>query len=83
MARSCNTGVSCFVDAQGRIQKGDKLRDPETGSVFVRGVLSKEVNLVKQPEMTFYARFGDAFAVAMLLICAGAAFRSRRPRGVK
>ena len=68
MARSCNTGVTCFVDAQGRIGKGDKLMDPKTGSVFVKGVLSKEVQLPKDSEMTFYARFGDVFSVAMLVV---------------
>jgi apolipoprotein N-acyltransferase len=69
MARSCNTGVTCFIDAQGRIGRGDKLAEGETGSVFVRGVLSKEVLLAKQPEMTFYARFGDVFSLALLGIC--------------
>jgi len=68
MARSCNTGVTCFVDAQGRIGKGDKLTDPKTGSVFVKGVLPKEVNLAKMPESTFFARHGDVFSIAMLAI---------------
>jgi apolipoprotein N-acyltransferase len=60
------------VDAQGRIAKGDKLMDPKTGSVFVKGVLSKEMHLEKHPEMTFYARFGDVFSIAMLVVCVGA-----------
>lgn len=80
MARSCNTGVTCFIDTHGRIGKGDKLAD-QSGNVFVEGVLSKELHLVKQPEMTFYARFGDAFAVIMLVICVASvvpAVRSRR-----
>lgn len=68
MARSCNTGVTCYIDAQGRIAKGDKLVDAKTGSVFVKGVLPKEVLLAKQPEMTFYARFGDVFSIAMLAV---------------
>jgi apolipoprotein N-acyltransferase len=77
MARSCNTGVTCFVDSRGRIAGSDELRDPKTGSVFVQGVISKEIHLPKQPEMTFYARYGNAFAVAMLVICLGAVVLAR------
>jgi apolipoprotein N-acyltransferase len=84
MARSCNTGVTCFVDAQGRIGKGDKLMDPKTGSVFVKGVLAKEMHLPKHPEMTFYARFGDVFSIAMLVVCLGAVVvRMRRGLGTR
>jgi apolipoprotein N-acyltransferase len=82
MARSCNTGVTCFVDSRGRIARGDELRDPETGSPFVQGVVSKEIHLPKHPQITFYARFGDAFAVVMLAACALAVVASiRRGRG--
>jgi apolipoprotein N-acyltransferase len=74
--------VTCFVDAQGRIAKTDKLADPKTGSVFVQGVLSKEVQLAKHPPMTFYARYGDVFSIAMLVFCVGAILFARRPRTV-
>lgn len=77
MARSCNTGVTCYVDAQGRIGKGDKLVDKKTGSVFVKGVLSKEIPLAKNPEITFYARYGDVFSIAMLVLV-GLALVARR-----
>jgi apolipoprotein N-acyltransferase len=76
MARSCNTGVTCFVDTKGRIAKTDKLADTKTRSTFVRGVLSKELALEKHPPLTFYARFGDVFAVVLLVICLGAVFVS-------
>jgi apolipoprotein N-acyltransferase len=76
MARACNTGVTCFIDAQGRIGRGDKLVDAKTGSVFVKGVLPKEVLLNKEPVTTFYARFGDVFAVGMLVLCSGAVIGS-------
>jgi apolipoprotein N-acyltransferase len=76
MARSCNTGVTCFVDTKGRIAKTDKLADATSRSTFVRGVLSKEMALEKQPPLTFYARFGDAFSVLMLTICSGVVLMS-------
>lgn len=70
MARSCNTGVSCFVDSHGRIAKADKLQDPNTGSVFIKGFLPKEVALEKNPPMTFYAKHGDVFSIAMAAVTA-------------
>lgn len=81
MARACNTGVTCVVDAQGRIPKGAKLVDAK-GSVFTKGVLTQTIRLEKQPPMTFYARHGDVFSYAMLAICAAAALWAllRRPR---
>jgi apolipoprotein N-acyltransferase len=71
MVRAANTGVSCFIDATGRITA--RLADPETGSSFVEGCLPGEIAVPLQPRITFYACYGDAFAVALLLLCAGAA----------
>jgi apolipoprotein N-acyltransferase len=70
MARACNTGVSCYVDEFGRIARGDKLKDPKTGSVFIKGFLPKEVVLKTHPPITFYARHGDVFAISMAVITA-------------
>ena len=72
MARACNTGVTCFVDALGRIGKHDTLRDPKTGSYFLKGALPKEIFLPKNPIMTFYARHGDVFSISMLAVMLGA-----------
>ncbi len=83
MARSCNTGVTCFIDAQGRIARADKLMDPGSGNVFVQGVLAKEVHLAKHPSPTFYARFGDVFAVSMLAFCLGAVLLRCCPRIIR
>ncbi|MFZ4763792.1 MAG: apolipoprotein N-acyltransferase [Roseimicrobium sp.] len=81
MVRSCNTGVTCYVDSLGRIARGDTLDDPKTGSVFVKGVLPKEVAVPKHPERTFYAQYGDVFSHTMLalsgLAVLGAWLRSR------
>ena len=77
MARAANTGVTCFIDTEGRINKGDRLADAKTGSVFIKGVLPKDVKLKKHPTMTFYALHGDLFSIAMLII-AGASVVIRR-----
>lgn len=68
MARAANTGVSCFIDSDGRVNKADRLTDAKTGSVFIKGCLLKEVLLEKNPPLTFYARHGDIFSIVMLVI---------------
>ena len=70
MVRAANTGVSCFIDATGRITA--RLADPSTGSSFVEGCLPGEIAVPLHPPTTFYARHGDAFALALLLLCATA-----------
>jgi apolipoprotein N-acyltransferase len=77
MARAANTGVSCFIGADGRIQPGDRLANARTGSVFVEGVLSREIRLERNPPRTFYARHGDAFSVTLLVIAGVAALVAR------
>lgn len=83
MARACNTGVTCLIDAQGRIPKGAKLMDRK-GSVFTKGVLDQQVKIEKKPVLTFYARFGDLFSIIMLSLCgltiAGKFILSRKPK---
>lgn len=68
MVRATNTGVSCFIDAYGRIIS--KLSDPETGSSFIEGTLPGEVKVPRAGQITLYARWGDWFALTMLSICA-------------
>ncbi|MEZ0390224.1 MAG: apolipoprotein N-acyltransferase [Verrucomicrobium sp.] len=68
MARACNTGVTCLIDSRGIIARGAKLMDSK-GSVFTKGVLAKSVLLDKAHGLTFYARYGDVFSIAMLAIC--------------
>jgi apolipoprotein N-acyltransferase len=74
MARAANTGVTCFIDSYGRIKKEDRLADGKTGSVFIKGVLPKDIKLEKHPEMTFYALHGDVFSIAMLCIALASFF---------
>ncbi len=68
MVRAANTGVTCYVGSDGRLSRGDRLEDPKTGSVFIKGVLPKEVHLLKHPPITFYAEHGDLFSIVMLVI---------------
>lgn len=72
VARSAATGVSAFVDAQGRIVS--RVRDANGGDLFVPGTLVWDVPLSQ--EKTFYTQYGEAFAQAvsiaallMLLFC--------------
>jgi apolipoprotein N-acyltransferase len=78
VARAATTGVSAFIDAQGRIVS--RVTDGYGGDLFVRGTLTWDVPLSQ--EKTFYTRHGDVFAqglclaaVLMLLYCAWRALR--------
>ncbi len=79
MVRAANTGVSCFIDASGRITA--RLADPSTGSSFVEGCLPGEIAVPLHPPTTFYARHGDAFSLSLLLLCVTTAgLQTRRHR---
>jgi len=82
LVRAANTGVTCFVNQFGRVTQ--VLRD-ETGSTFTEGVLTGEVNVPTEHELTFYARYGELFAkscavITLLAIIITIAFR-RTGRG--
>jgi apolipoprotein N-acyltransferase len=59
MVRAANTGVTCFVNEFGRVIQ--KLQD-DTGSTFTEGVLTGEVKVPTEHELTFYTRHGEWFA---------------------
>ena len=68
MVRAANTGVTCFVNEFGRVTQ--KLQD-DTGSTFTEGVLTGEVKVPTEHELTFYTRHGELFAkicVAITLV---------------
>jgi apolipoprotein N-acyltransferase len=65
MVRAANTGVTCFVNQSGRITQ--VLRD-ESGSTFTEGVLTGEINVPMEHELTFYARHGDLFAKSCVVM---------------
>jgi apolipoprotein N-acyltransferase len=82
MVRAANTGVSCFVNQFGRITQA--LKD-EKGSTFAEGVLTGEIKVPTEHDMTFYVRHGELFAkacgvVTLLAIIITATFR-RTGRG--
>jgi len=64
MVRAANTGVTCFVNEFGHVTQ--VLRD-ENGSTFIEGVLTGEVNVPQDLDLTFYTRHGELFAK----LCAG------------
>ena len=67
MIRSANTGVTCFVNEFGRVTQ--MLRD-DTGNTFNEGVLTGEINVSQDRQLTFYARNGEWFAESCAVITA-------------
>ena len=65
MLRAANTGVTCFINQFGRVTQ--ELQD-ETGSTFTEGVLSGDIKVPSEHELTFYARHGELFAKACAVI---------------
>jgi apolipoprotein N-acyltransferase len=65
MVRAANTGVTCFVNQSGRITQ--VLRD-ESGSTFTEGVLTGEIKVPTEHDLTFYTRHGELFAKACAAI---------------
>jgi apolipoprotein N-acyltransferase len=70
MVRAANTGVTCFVNEFGRITQ---ILVDEHGSQFTAGVLTGEVSIPTEYELTFYVRHGELFAqgcvgVALLVL---------------
>ena len=64
LLRCSNNGITCWIDAHGRVQ--EVFRDPH-GSEYGRGVLTVEVPLLQsaqKSEPTFYNRHGDWFGWA-------------------
>jgi apolipoprotein N-acyltransferase len=78
MVRAANTGVTCFVNQFGRVTQ--ILRD-DAGSTFAEGVLTGEISVPTEHELTFYARHGELFAkicAAVTAIATLAVFALRR-----
>ena len=80
MVRAANTGVTCFINQFGRVTQ--MLRD-ETGSTFTEGVLTGEIKVPTEHELTFYTRHGELCAkfcavITLLAILAASAIRWRK-----
>ena len=59
MVRAANTGVTCFVNEFGHVTQ---LLQDDTGDTFTEGVLTGEIAIPSNGELTFYARHGEWFA---------------------
>lgn len=70
MARCCNTGVSCVIDAYGHVQRD---LAPRVEGFTTAEIHPRPVGL----DQTFYTRNGDAFAKFALLAAATVAFAMR------
>ncbi|MBM3435989.1 MAG: apolipoprotein N-acyltransferase [Bacteroidetes bacterium] len=75
IARSANTGISCFVNQRGDIQQATKY--------WERDVIKQEINL--NSEITFYAKFGDFFGrissfISVLFILLAIVFGLRKKK---
>jgi apolipoprotein N-acyltransferase len=66
MVRDSNSGVTCIIDAEGRILH--ELRNPD-GSPFLEGVLFGTVNVPRDGPVTFYTLHGDWVAHAAAAVC--------------
>ena len=74
MARSANTGISCFIDQRGDIHQATAYWEP--------AAIRQEINA--NDEFTFYVRYGDyiarvsGFVTAFLLLFAVAGSLTKR-----
>ena len=74
LVRSCNNGLTCWIDPQGRIR--DPFRD-ERGTIYGSGFATFTVPLGATPHAsTFYNRHGDIFGWACVAL-GGLAVASR------
>ncbi|MEY4387397.1 MAG: hypothetical protein RLY20_2680 [Verrucomicrobiota bacterium] len=80
LVRSCNNGLTCWIDPQGRLH--DIFRD-ERGTIYGSGFATFTVPLPATPRQpTFYTRHGDVFGWACVAIASLAvASRSLRRKG--
>ncbi len=62
LVRAANTGVSCFIDAFGRIVGA--VQDNRYKMTYVRGFAVADVRFSRQE--TFYTKFGDIFTIGCL-----------------
>jgi apolipoprotein N-acyltransferase len=65
LVRDANTGVTCIIDAEGRVL--ETLRD-QNGSTFFEGILFGTVYVPRDPPTTLYMRYGDWVAVGSVAV---------------
>ena len=67
MIRAANTGVTCVVDARGRVTQKFETREDGT---FGEGFLNSTVEFPNDPVKTFYTENGELFAQISLFMAA-------------
>jgi apolipoprotein N-acyltransferase len=67
MVRAANTGVTCFINEFGRVTQ---ILLDDTGDTFTEGVLTGEINLSQDRQVTFYTRHGEWFAECCAVVTA-------------
>ena len=72
LVRAANTGVSCFIDASGRVTRA--VQDDHGKKTYVPGYAIAKVRFDRQK--TFYTRYGDVF----LLLCWGCLLGALSPK---
>jgi apolipoprotein N-acyltransferase len=72
LVRCANNGVTCSIDASGRVQ--EILRD-KSGSVYGVGAMTVEIPIGERPTPTFYNRHGDWFGWSCVILAAALAVR--------
>jgi apolipoprotein N-acyltransferase len=64
IARAANTGISCFIDPNGRIT--GRVQNSQKKDTFISGWLTGEIS--PSNHKTFYTRHGDIFAFSCILL---------------
>lgn len=73
LVRSCNNGVTCWIDAHGRVRQIFK---DATGRIYGPGWLTMELPLpTEKLAPTFYNRHGDWFGWGCVVVTAGILIR--------
>jgi apolipoprotein N-acyltransferase len=79
LVRCSNNGVTCWIDATGRVQ--EVLKD-RSGSVYGAGGLTLDIPLTQEGAgraPTFYHRHGDWFGWTCVVVAALVSARSKKP----
>ena len=69
MVRSCNNGLSCWIDSFGQVRR---FFGEESGDIYGAGFAVFEIPILKSRNSTFYNKYGDIFG----WFCLGISFVS-------
>ena len=79
LVRCCNNGVTCWIDAHGRVRQIFK---DKTGGIYGVGAMTIELPLPdEKPAPTFYNRHGDWFGWSCVILVAAIMARRIFARG--